>query len=133
MEKKREILSKLLVSEEETLGELEELVTMASRLLRIEKETGESFFTTPKDLTNKDKIALLLVGKYFAKELGLKTDTAFSTGELSEKLNVPSTTLSKPLGQLVEEKIIRKTDDGKYIIVYHKIKGLLESKSGKNG
>jgi len=133
MEKKKEILSKLLVSEEETLGELEELVTMASKLLRIEKETGDSFFTAPKDLTNKDKIALLLVGKYFAKELGLKTDIAFSAGDLSEKLNVPSTTLSKPLGQLLEEKIIRKTDDGKYTIVYHKIKGLLESKSGKNG
>lgn len=133
MEKRKEILSKLLISEEETLGELQELVAMATSFIRIEEKSGEVFFTSPKELTNKDKVAFLLIGKYFSNQLEISSDNSCATGVLSKKLNIPSTTLSKPLGQLVDEGIIRRTEDGKYTIVYYKVKAFLQSKSGRHG
>lgn len=126
MEKTKEgILSKILIKKEDTLNELEELVNAASKFIKVESESGEVFFASDKSLTNRDKIVLLLIGKYFAKELGLISNGALNLNEMSSQLNIAGTTLSKPVGQLVSDRIIRKEDDGKYLMIYHKIKDYL--------
>jgi DNA-binding transcriptional ArsR family regulator len=129
--KKEEILSRLLVKKEDTLKDLEELVDLAAKFIRVENESGDVFFINNQGLTNKDRVVLLLIGKFFSKELNLATTQSLNLGEMSDQLNVPGTTLSKPIGILVEERIIRKEEDGKYSMIHHKIKDYLKIKTQK--
>lgn len=128
--RKKEILEKILLKEEDTLNELEELVDLASEHLRIEKESGEVLIISKAKLTNKEKIILLLIGKYFAKELGIVATNSLTLSEVSSALKVPGTTLSRPLGELADDALVRKDKD-KYYIIYHKIKEFLLAKTSK--
>lgn len=134
-QKKREILKDLFVSEQDTLDELKELVNLSKPLFKIEKETGKLVFseTTNANSRNKDKLVLLLIGRYLAKVMGVVTDDGMQIAAMSEQLGIPKTTLSGPLGELVSEDIIRKNDQSFYSIVHHKIKPALMSltKGGK--
>ena len=88
-------------------------------------------FTDKKKYANKEKIVLLLIGRYFCKEYEVVEIGGLEIKEISEKLGIAKTTLSKPLGELLNDKIIRKDSKGKYSIVYHKIRQYLEKISKK--
>lgn len=123
---KEEIMGTIFLKEEDTLQELKAIVDQSRQFFKIEKETGKIIFSGEIKLTIPDKILLLLIGRYIAKVGGAINNEDMKLAELSNELAIPTTSLSKPLGILVEEGIIRKTDDGGYKIIYHKIKETLQ-------
>ena len=124
-QKRREILAELLVSEKETLDQLKELVQLSKLLFKID-ETGKVILSRNHKFSNPEKIELLLIGKYFAFNLKLIEEPCLDITQISEGLGIKNTTLSAPLGKLVEDRIITKPGSGKYQIVHHEIENTLK-------
>lgn len=130
-QKKKEILSKIFLKEEDTLNELGELVSLSSRFFKIEQETANVILNKDVSISNRDKIVLLLIGRYFSKEMGVLQADGLPIAEISKQLGIPNTTLSAPLGDLVKKKIAHKSETGEYNITPHQIKNELQRLSGK--
>ncbi len=130
-QEKKEILSKIFLKEGDTLKELGELVTLSSGFFKIEQESASIIFNQDVSISNRDKIILLLIGRYFSKEMGVLQSDVLPIAEISKQLGIPNTTTSAPLGDLVRKKIVRKTDNGDYGILYHQIKSELQRLNGK--
>jgi len=125
-DRKKEILKELLISEDDTLEQLHELVAKTKPFLAIEKESGR-IILKQKNLTNTQQLGLYLIGKYFAHNLSLAGSSQATFDELSKELGIVKTTMSWPLGELVKNGFVRKPEEGKYEFVYHKIAEFLES------
>jgi len=126
-DKKKEILDKIFLKEEDTLKELEMLVECSQEHFKIESDSGNIIFNSDNEYTIKEKITFLLISRYFCKEYGIIEDNKLDIGDVSKSLGIPNTTLSKPLGILVKDGIIKK-DNNKYSIVHHRIKSFLNTK-----
>lgn len=129
--KKKEILSKIFLKEEDTIKELGELVSLSDKFFKIEQKSANVIFNQGLSLSNRDKVILLLIGKYFSKEMEIIESIGLSIADLSEQLGIPNTTLSAPIGDLVKNKIISKNNSGEYSIIYHRIKNELQRLNGK--
>jgi len=130
-QEKKDILSKIFLKEGDTLKELGELVTLSSGFFKIEQESASVIFNQDVSISNRDKIILLLIGRYFSKEMGVLQSDVLPIAEISKQLGIPNTTASAPLGDLVKKKIVRKTDNGDYGIIYHRIKNELQRLNDK--
>lgn len=93
----------------------------------VEQETGNAVFKNVNKLTVKDKIVLLLIARYFAKNKGVVENDALSITEIAKILDIPKTTLSKPIGGLFKSRIVKKSEGSKYSMIYHQIKYYLEN------
>ena len=131
--KKKDILKKIFLKEEDFLNELESLVDLSKRFFMIEKETGRIVFKDKLNIPNKDKICCLLVGRYFAREFGIISSEGIFIRDLSDFLMIQKTTLSGPLRELINGGIVRKNEEGEYSILYHQIKPFLEKLNNKSG
>ena len=127
---KDDVLSEIFLKEEDTLQELAQLISTAKEYFKIEHETGTIIFNSEHELTNEEKIFLLLLGKYFAKEKGIIDSSSLVLAEIGKELAIKSTTLSAPLGRLVATGTIRK-EGSDYKLVYHKVKPVLNEISAK--
>lgn len=130
-EKKKGVLSELLVSEKETLEKLTELVKLAKPLFRID-ENGKVILKRDYAFSNSEKIELLLIGKYFAFNLEIIGEPYLDIIQISAELGIKKTTLSAPLGNLVEGDLLTKPDSGKYQIVHHEIENILKAIHNKH-
>jgi hypothetical protein len=122
----QEILKGLLISEEDTRAKLQELVDKSRKLFRIDEKSKKILFTTGNKFTNREKILLFLIGKYFAKELKLIPDNEFKLKEIADNLAVKGTTLSKPLGEVCSEGLVEKHGD-QYAIAHYRIEDVVDS------
>lgn len=130
-DKKKELLKELLVNEKDILADLSGLVEKSKSFFKIEGNSGKILFNDNSSLTNNNKIGLILIGKYFAYELDVIKKKGLTLSELSEELNIPQTTLSSPLGNLIDKGFVEK-NNGEYNICYHKILEFLNNiKAGK--
>lgn len=127
--KKKEIISKLLINEKEILEELENLIDISRDYVRLDATRREIILLPTQRTTNKENIMLYLIGAYFASELGLRENSFVTLQELSDELKVLKTTLSSPLGKLVNNKKIL-SENGLYKIQYFVIKDFLEDLRG---
>jgi hypothetical protein len=130
-QKKKDILSKIFLKEEDTLKELGELVSLSSGFFKIEQESASVIFNQDVSISNRDKIILLLIGKYFSKEMGVLQSGGLQIADISKQLGILNTTVSAPLGNLVKKRIIRKNENGEYSITHHQIKTELQRLKGK--
>lgn len=124
-DKRKEILKELVLSEEDTFKRFEELIKKSRSLFAIDGKKGKILFENP-GFSNHEKISLFLIGKYFAKELELVDDYKQTSNEISSSLMIKSTTLSSPLGKLVNSGYVSQEED-KYFINYYKIDEILDS------
>ena len=120
-----DILSKLVVSEEDVLKKLNELVDKAKVVFNIEKPTGVVLFQSNENLTILQKITALLVGKYFATRLHFIEDYSMTVTEISTELDLPRTSLSGPLKTLLNKKYTVQLENKKYKINYIKIEQVI--------
>lgn len=122
---KQNILNKIFLKEEDTLKQLDEIVELAKKHFKVEFDTGNVIFSSGKKYSNREKIILLLIARYLGKVGESIESDEIAIGKISDILSVKKTTLSKPLGDLILENIIKKNDKGEYQIVHHKIKEVL--------
>lgn len=130
MEKdKLEIMKDLLVDESHSLEDLKKLVAKSKNFLKIEQQTGKIIISHEYNFTIREKIVLFVIGKYFCDELGFEKEE-ITSGVISENLNIPQTSLSGSLGNLVDENIFSK-EGSAYNIKYYQIEKQLDSLDDK--
>lgn len=125
VEEKKKILEGIIMKEEDVLSKLKTLVQLAKPFLKVEETTGRVVLTEKYSFTNPEKIFLVLVGKYFAKHYEILESEVVGISDVSEDLGVPVTTLSGPLGELVENHVVDKCDRGQYKVNPHKLEAKL--------
>ncbi|MBU0459655.1 MAG: hypothetical protein KJ771_02500 [Nanoarchaeota archaeon] len=129
-EKKLGILKELFVHEEHTLEDLRRLVNLSKPFLKIESKTGEIFVSREFPLRVPERAILYLIGIYFSREAGLNKDIQITSGVISENIDTIQTTLSGPLGDLINKRIIFK-DKESYLIKYYEIEKQLDFLTNK--
>ena len=122
---KEEILKRLILDEKDTLSKLKELVDKSKELIKIEGHSGKVIIIK-SNLSSKDKVVLLLIGKYFAKESGLINSQKLNLEAMKNELNAESRALSRPLGDLLRENII-ENENGEYFIKYYQIENAIKN------
>jgi uncharacterized membrane protein YcgQ (UPF0703/DUF1980 family) len=130
--KKKKILEEIIMKEEDVLSNLKTLVQLSRSFLKVEETTGRVVLTEKYSFTNSEKVFLILVGKYFAKHYEILESEVVSNKEVSEDLGVPVTTLSGPLGELVEKHTVEKCDRGQYKVNPHKVEATLQKLKQKH-
>src|SRR3990172_6121133 len=122
------ILQRLVIDEKDLTPELETLVQELSRHFRIEKLTGRIIFQNIGVWNNKQKILIVLMGKYFATALRLIENSWLSITEISKEIGVPITTLSSKLRELVKAGYIEYSPEpvNKYRIAYLRIREIVD-------
>jgi hypothetical protein len=108
---KQDVLKKMLIDEDAVF---ERLVDRASNLFKIDK-SGDIIFLIPKSqLTHRQTIALVSLGRYFAAELGIfETDTVTSDG-LSAYMNTDKRTITARLADLKKEGVVQSVERGTF-------------------
>jgi hypothetical protein len=126
MVEESEVFKKLLIEEKDTLKDLAELVDKAAGIFKIEKPSGEIRFENFGDLSDKQRIYALLMGKYLAKKAGLEVNYTLSITEISKAIGRPLGNLSGLIKELQDKGFVEKTPERKYMIAYHRIKEAFE-------
>src|SRR5437899_4725263 len=94
----KQVLSVLLTDETETLNRL---VKKAERSLKINKKTGDTILLPPKTrLTDRQLIALYLLGRYFSSRLELTQTDTLSIEDLCKLSNLESNSVSARISDL---------------------------------
>jgi len=133
MQNKKEILGQILRKEEDVLVKLNTLVQLAEPFLRVDENTGRvDIILENCSLTHSEKVFLALVGKYFARQSEILEDDFVGINDLSDDLGVPITTLSGPLGKLVQNHIVDKPEKNRYRVNPHRIEGTLRELTQKH-
>lgn len=127
MKEESAILKKLVVEEKDVTKEMEGLVEEASKYFGIEKPSGKILFKSFGSLNDKQRIAIVLLGKYFANRLEIIQDASLSISEIAKELGRPMTTLSGNMRELVSKGYVEYFLAGKkYRISYHRIKEIFD-------
>ena len=124
--REQDILSKLVIDENQASADLEELVRLAEGMLGIEKTTGQIIILNRSILGLREQCMLYLIGATIAKKLGLREVAEMTPQELSALVRKPATTLSKPLGQLVNDGFVTR-NEGKYLCAFYRGKEYLQT------
>jgi len=131
--KKQEILDKIFIKEEDTLKDLEEIVDRSLKHFKINPE-GERNILFEKHITKIfSKILLLLIGLYLMKHNKVRESESINISDIARMLNIRKTSLSKPLGILLNNGSIKKDNEGNYSIEHYKIKNILGELEKKDG
>ncbi len=126
-ELRQQIIEKFVLTEEQTLRNLEKIVDTVNGLVQYNDQTKNFEFNSQKEFSNEKKIGLFLVGLWTLNKLmPSKHETSKSkSAELSKKIGIPQTTLSAPLGNLVKKGFVH-VEDGLYEFNHAKIEEFLK-------
>lgn len=126
MSDENEILQKLVIEEKDATKEIERLVGEAVKYFRIERPSGRILFQNFGNLSDKQRISILLLGKYFASKLGIVENSSMGITEVAKEIGRPKTTLSGPMKELATKGFVEKLPGRKYMIAYHRIREIFE-------
>jgi len=125
--RKKEIIDKLFLKEEDVIAKLERLVKLAESFLKIEANSNRVILNNEFDLTNSEKIFLILLGKYLAFQHGSIQNSNLKLKDISEELgSIPVTTLSSKASILKNDRIIIKPTEDTYQVNPHEIEKFLK-------
>jgi hypothetical protein len=86
------------------------LLSLTKDFIAIGNTTGKIFLTNSEKMSNSEKALFYLIGVYIAHVLGLRDKNKADLSELSNELNIVKTTLSAPIKNLLDSKMIRRDD-----------------------
>jgi hypothetical protein len=121
----KEVLKKLLVDERDVLKELAEVVNDAKDIFQIENPSGRIIFKDSAKLTDMQRVAALLVGKYFAMKLGLIHSNTLGLSDIAKEVGRPMSALSGPVGDLTKKGLLEKLPTRKYGVAFNRIRELV--------
>lgn len=131
MEEKKKVLKGIITSEEDILSKLKRLVETAKPFIKIEEKIGRVIISSDFELSNSDKIFLLLLGKYFAMHYGILEDYAITLGDISAELSIKRTTLPAPLNTLITDGLVERPKENTYRINPYKAEYFLRKLNEK--
>jgi hypothetical protein len=127
----KKVLGKLLVDEGDAIKNLDQLVDKAKEIFLIEKPLGTVKFLRFGELSDRQRIAALLLGKYFAHRLEILTDSSLGISQVARELGRPVTAMSGPMGDLVASGLAERLPTRKYRAAYHRLPEIIELLQGR--
>jgi predicted transcriptional regulator len=120
----RKILEKLLVDESEVLLRL---VEKSEKLFKIDRKSGEIIFVCkPKDLSDREKIAVVLLARSFASTLGLAKSQGLKNAELADRLGLPEKSVRARISELKDLRMVDSSSAGEHHIMQANAEVLLD-------
>jgi DNA-binding transcriptional ArsR family regulator len=127
------ILSRLLLDEETSLEQLEQLVDLAEKFFRLDKKTHSVVLTdlTRDRVSVKDAVCVFLIAKYFgAKKVKVDGEPFLASEwvsgrEIAQVLGKKITDISGRLTELVRAGVVSRDKEGRYAINYYKAEAVL--------
>src|SRR5437870_1715848 len=117
----KELLSSLLTDSRDTL---KRLVSKSERVFRIDRDTGNVIILPPKNkLTDRQLIAIQILGRYFACRLELFKEDTLNLEELKKLTQLEESSLSARLSELKKEGLVESAERGSYRVAYHSLEG----------
>jgi len=126
MKSRNDILKDLLINEAE---ELERLIPLIKKLVRIKERTGEPYIISKEKFTQRESIALYLIGKYFSYELGKSDSTLASNKEISKNLSLGRNVTNARLKDLEKDRLVERIERGKWIFNMIELEDFLKNLS----
>lgn len=126
MTDENEVLKRLTIDEKDRVKELEKLVDEALKFFRIESPSGRIIFQNFGMLNDKQIVAIILLGKYFANTMKMIEDSALSISEIAKESGKPMTALSGDMQELVKKGYVEKLPGRKYRIAYHRVREIFD-------
>jgi len=123
MANRKEILSKMVVDEEAVF---ERLVDRASRIFKIDKQGNIVFLVAESSLSTRERIAMALLARYFARELEFLDSDAVSYRDLAAMVEMAPTTVGARLSELRREGIAESVGRGEWRISILGVQRLLD-------
>jgi hypothetical protein len=103
----KEKAKELFVDESQMKNQVEKIIELVKGKIKIYEKTGEPFLLEPEKYSNREKIFLVIVGFFISNESGVIDSPLTDINSIGEILGgIPNTTLSAPLKNLVDMKII---------------------------
>jgi hypothetical protein len=122
----KDILQKLVIDEKDVTKDMVKLVEEATKIFRIESPSGKIIFQNFGVLSDKNRLLVILTGKYFANRLDMLENASLSISDMAKELGRPMTTLSGPIRDLVKTGYVENLPGRKYRIAYHRIKEIFD-------
>jgi hypothetical protein len=117
----KKILKKLVVNKGDIIKNLANQVELVKQVFQIEDPGARIIFPNFGGLTDQQRVAALLLGKYFACRLELLPDAALGISEIAQELGRPKTSLSGPVKELVDDGFVERLPIRKYMVAYNRI------------
>ena len=128
---KSEILRELLLTEEDTLDNLEVLIDKIKIFFRIDQKTKKIVLSSEFNFLDQEIILLVLIGKYFSKELGLSDNEGMNIQELENECQIKKTTFSKPLDGLLDLGYVWIDNEQRFLVQHYRIEDIVKSLNDK--
>lgn len=125
--KEKEILGKIFIKEEDTLKDLQFIVEESLNHFKIDLNNEKKIIFERHITRTLDKISLCLIGLYLINKNDDSQSFSANLAALSKYLSIKNTSLSKPLGILIDKGYVKRDGFGNYSIEHHRIKEILES------
>jgi DNA-binding transcriptional ArsR family regulator len=115
----KDVLSALLTDPRDTL---KRLVTKTERVFKIDRDTGTVILLPPKTkLTDRQLIAIQILGRYFACKLELFKNDTLSLEELKRLTQLEESSLSARLSELKKDGLVESAERGSYRVAYQSL------------
>jgi hypothetical protein len=122
-ELKRKIREELMVGKKSVL---EDNLPKAKKVLVLSEDGEVDLLVDKSDLTNRQLIALYMVGKAYAKEAGLVETEVVTNEELVDKLGLSYNSVRGSATHRLRLEGVMHTDNGEHRIEYSKIGTVLD-------
>lgn len=122
--KKKEILEDLIYDEN---LEFERVVPKVKKIVQV-RGSGEPVIVCNREkLSQREIIAVYLIGKYFAKELELNENNSAANKEIAEALRLDVSVVGARIKDLRDDGLVEKVSRGKHKIVTVKLEKFLDN------
>lgn len=120
----KEFYKELLIDKSKRV---ETLVKKAKDILGIDKETGEPIILVSRArLRDEDYIALYMIGKFVASELGLSESPCVTYTEVANRTGIKREIVAARLSDLKKKGYVRSPRRGEHEIVFPRISDILD-------
>lgn len=103
MRERKALLQEMLIDEEDVL---QNVVEKAKQVFRIDKNGSLVFLHPRNSLTHQQQIALVLLARRFASELGMADSDTMTAEQLAETVDPDKASVSARLTELKKEAIV---------------------------
>jgi len=110
---KKEIFQEMLIEEESIL---EKVVDKAKRVFKIDKSGNVIFLVSRTKLTQRQEIAMQLLGRYIASELDIADSDIMTAHELAEIVEPDIPSVRARLNELKKERVVESPERGQFRI-----------------
>ena len=107
----KNLAEELFVDEKQLINQMEKIINLVKGKIQIYKESGEPLLINSEKYSNREKIFLIILGIFIANQSRVRDSSFLTLTSIGQILGgIPNTTLSAPVKDLVDKKIILRSE-----------------------